>query len=315
MGDIKRQHYVPRSYLKRFSFDGKCIHSFLVKSDCIESLSEDILAQINKDISLKDVCVEKDFYTLKSHARKNGTNPLDIEKNFFHGYAENKFKEIIDHFDDIAKKIIREKKDIEQIKITPEQKFRLLQSAFIQYYRTPRFKKIFQDISTVIDITHSLYKKGLPTEVNIDKFDVSYAHANKTYANIYLFRAFLNKALNYSLLLRVSDNSNFYISDHPVVIHKLGVKGKDCLNVNFYEDEFSLFFPLTPYLILELYNPTYFPKSLHMNNTISIVNSEYENQVNKYQYINSEKFVFSYKNDFSLFLKPVNNGKSENAEL
>ena len=197
--------------------------------------------------------------------------------------AENKFKEIIDHFDDIAKKIIREKKDIEQIKITPEQKFRLLQSAFIQYYRTPRFKKIFQDISTVIDITHSLYKKGLPTEVNIDKFDVSYAHANKTYANIYLFRAFLNKALNYSLLLRVSDNSNFYISDHPVVIHKLGVKGKDCLNVNFYEDEFSLFFPLTPYLILELYNPTYFPKSLHMNNTISIVNSEYENQVNKYK--------------------------------
>ena len=60
--------------------------------------------------------------------------------------------------------------------------------------------------------------------------------------------------------------------------------------------------------MLEYYNPTYFPEALKMNKTISIVDSKYENQVNKYQYINAEKFVFSYKNDFSLFLKPISNG-------
>ena len=315
MGDTRRQHYVPRSYLRRFSFDGKRLHTFLVKHDYTGILSKNILDQINKDISLADVCVAKDFYMLKSHAHKNGISPLELEKSFFQDYAETQLKEIIDYFDDVAKIFIRNKKEIEPIKITAEQKFRLLQSAFIQYYRSPRFRKFFQDISTVIDISHSLYKKRLHTEVNIDKFDISYAHANKTYANIYLFKAFLNKALNYSLLLRVSYNSNFYISDNPVVIHKVGVKGKECLNVNFYEDEFSLFFPLTPYLILELYNPTYIPRALEMNETISIVHSDYEDQVNKYQYINSEKFIFSYKNDFSLFLKPENNGKSENAEL
>lgn len=310
MGNTKRQHYVPRSYLKRFSFDGKCLHTFLIKKDFKELLSEDTLTKINKDISLADVCVEKDFYTLKSHALKNSINPLDLEKTFFKDYAEPKLKEVIDDFDNIAKSFLRGGKEIEHIDITFEQKFRLLQSAFIQYYRSPKFRKSFQGISNLIDFTYRLSrtKKGLPIDEELDKFDVSYTHANKTYANHYLFKSFLNKTLNYSLLLRVSDNSNFYISDNPVVIHKLGAKGKECLNVNFYVDEFSLFFPLTPYLILELYNPTYFPESISMNDTISIVHSEYENQVNKYQYINAEKFIFSYKNDFSLFLRPVNNG-------
>lgn len=307
MGNTKRQHYVPRSYLKRFSFDGKFLHTFLIKKDYKDLQSEDTLT---KNISLADVCVEKDFYTLKSHALKNGIDPLDLEKTFFQDYTEPKFKEIIDHFDDVAQSFLKGKKEIESINITFERKFRLLQSAFIQYHRSPKFKKSFQSISNLIDFTYRLSRteKGLPINEDLNKFDVSYIHANKTYANPYLFKAFLYKALGYSLLLRVSDNSNFYISDNPVVIHKLGAKGEECLNVNFYVDEFSLFFPLTPYLILELYNPTYFPETLSMNDTISIVHSDYENQVNKYQYINAEKFIFSYKNDFSLFLRPVNNG-------
>ena len=116
---------------------------------------------------------------------------------------------------------------------------------------------------------------------------------------------FLQKILSYSLLLRVSDNGNFFTSDNPVVIHKLGVKGKDVFDVNFYRDDFSVFFPLTPNLMLEYYSPIHFPEAIKMNETISIVDVNYENQVNKYQYINAETFVFSYTNDFSLFLKPI----------
>lgn len=77
-------------------------------------------------------------------------------------------------------------------------------------------------------------------------------------------------------------------------------------NVNFYTDDFSLFFPLTPNIILEYYCPSAFPDALSMNDTMSIVSKNYEEQVNKYQYINAEKFVFSPKNDFSLFIKPNN---------
>lgn len=306
MGRTKRQHYVPKCYLKRFSFDNKCIHTFIIDKDYKELLSEDMLAQFNKDISLSDVCVEKDFYTLKSHALKKNINPLELEKAFFQDYAEPKLNEIIDSLDEITQNFIIEKREIKPITITPCQKFRLLQSAFIQYYRSPRFRNFFKNISYIIDNTHKLSKinRGQFNYEDIDN-DVSFTHADKTYANSYLFTAFLNKAINYSLLLRVSDNSNFYTSDNPVVIHKLGVKEGDCLNVNFYKDEFSLFFPLTPYLIMELYNPTYFPETLFMNNTISIVHSKYENQVNKYQYINAENFVFSYKNDFSLLIKPL----------
>ena len=65
-----------------------------------------------------------------------------------------------------------------------------------------------------------------------------------------------------------------------------------------------LLFRLTPNIILEYYNPSFFPDAIMMDKTISIVDSAYENQVNKYQYINAERFIFSPKNDFSLFLKP-----------
>lgn len=36
-----------------------------------------------------------------------------------------------------------------------------------------------------------------------------------------------------------------------------------------------------------------------MDKTISIVDSAYENQVNKYQYINAERFIFSPKMIFT----------------
>lgn len=67
-----------------------------------------------------------------------------------------------------------------------------------------------------------------------------------------------------------------------------------------------VFYPLTPNLMLEYYNPISYPEAISMNRTVSIVDKQYEDQVNKYQYINAENIIISPKNDFSLFIKPHN---------
>lgn len=84
-------------------------------------------------------------------------------------------------------------------------------------------------------------EKGESVE-NIKGLDVAYTHADKTFLNMHLWNIFYHKISSYCLILRVSDNGNFFTSDNPVVIHKLGAKGKDALDVNFYQDDFNVFF-------------------------------------------------------------------------
>lgn len=290
MGDTKRQHYVPRSYLKRFSFDAKRLHT------CLLNRKGNI--QEIKDISISAVCEKRNYYTIMQ-PNKSGMAPLDLEKKFFQDYAEPKSKRIIDFFDSIAKDILQHNFKSESISITDEQKLALIQAVFIQYCRSPRSKNFFLNANEGFKLVHNEIF-GLQDNTFIG-MDVTYNHAIKTYCNPVLFCYFANKLSNYSMLLRISNTGNFSTSDNPVVIHKLGSKGKDVLNVNLLRDDFSIFYPLTPYLMLEFYNPIAFPQAKKMNNTISIVDTKYQYQLNKYQYVNAERHIFSFKNDF-LFL-------------
>ena len=307
MGDTKRQHYVPQSYLKKFSFDGKRLHTFLKRKDSPKIITENNKSNYLKDVSTADVCVKKDFYSIDK-TNPNNTSQLDklaLEKEFFQDYAEPKLVSVINTFEALAQKILDNNSTIADFHLTDELKKDLALSTYIQYYRTPRQRRNLDEINNIIKCSKklSLIENGQNSNV-VKGFDVAYTHANKTFLNPYLLRMFYQKVSSYCLLLRVSPNGNFFTSDNPVVIYKLGVKGKKSLDVNFYKDEFCIFFPLTHNLMLEYYCPYAFPDAIPLNNSISVVDKQYENQVNKYQYINAEKYVFSYKNDFSLFLIP-----------
>lgn len=308
MGKTKRQHYVPRTYLKRFSFDGKRLHTFLISKDIPSIINSSNYGNFVKDISLADACVSQEYYTIDETNPTNnrGLNAMSLEKEFFQDFAEPKLSSIIRLFENLASKILSDNNQVASINFSDEQLYDLALSTFIQYHRSPRLRHPIESVNSLIKhvLKTRLLENGASDVENIKGLDVAFTHADKTYLNPYLWRIFCQKLHSYCILLRVSTNGNFLTSDNPVVIHKLGVKGKECFNVNFYKDDFLIFFPLTPNLMLEYY-PQDFPDALQMDKTISIVEWEYEQQVNKYQYINAEKFIFSHKNDFSLFLKPI----------
>lgn len=310
MGRTKRQHYVPKSYLKRFSFDGKLLHTFLINQNLQNPLLGEELKRIWKDISLSDVCLSKDYYTIDEQNPHNnfGLKAMALEKDFFQDFAEPKLSNVIDKWENEAKRFLANHSSVESMHFTEAQRYDLTLCAFIQYHRCPRVRHHIESVDEVIKLHHKISRKekGMPIESNFKGLDVAFTHADKTYLNPYLWRMFYAKVSSYCLLLRVSENGNFFTSDNPVVIHKLGAKGTNVFNVNFFIDDFSLFFPLTPKIMLEYYCPVVFPEAMSLNNTMSMVSVDYESQVNKYQYINAEKFIFSPKNDFSLFIKPIN---------
>lgn len=310
MRRTKRQHYVPQSYLKRFSFDGTHLHTYIIKPKTSSLLNSTELKNLWKDISITDVCVAKDYYTIdeQNPANNKGTHAMALEKDFFQNFAEPKLNQVIEIFQNLAQKILTSKEKIASVRFTEQQKYELALCAFIQYNRSPRQRHSIEEVDKVIRLQHKLscQERGLPIDEDFKGLDVAFTHADKTYKNPYLWRQFCSRLSSYCLLLRVSDNGNFFTSDNPVVVHKLGARGNDIFNVNFYQDDFNLFFPLTLNLILEYYNPIYCPEAIQLNESISLVSKEYERRVNISQYINAEKFVFSRTNDFSLFLKPIN---------
>jgi hypothetical protein len=111
MGDTKRQHYVPRTYLKHFSFDGKRLHTFLLGKDITSVITEENKNQFIKDISLSDVCVSQDYYTIdESNSNNNrGLKAMCLEKDFFQDFAEPKLTLIIKTFEELAHKILNDK--------------------------------------------------------------------------------------------------------------------------------------------------------------------------------------------------------------
>lgn len=310
MGRTKRQHYVPQCYLKRFSFDGTRLHTFIIKPDTPITLTDEELSEVWKDISICDVCVAKDYYTIDETNRHNNNrvHAMALEKDFFQNFAEPKLLDVIETWDRLAQSILNDKTLIASIRFSEKQRQDLALCAFIQYHRSPRLRHDIESVDKVIRLQHKLSREeeGLLPEPEFKGLDVAFSHADKTFMNTFLWRMFYAKVSSYCLLLRVSENGNFFTSDNPVVIHNLARKCNAIFHVNFYQDDFTLFFPLTPHLMLEYYCPSVFPDSVPMNDTISMVSKKYEDQVNKYQYISAENFIFSHKNDFSLFIKPNN---------
>lgn len=308
MSKTIRQHYVPRTYLKHFSFDGKRLHTFLLNKDTPSVIGPENWGDYVKDISISDVCVGQNFYTIDEANQHNnrGLKSMALEIDFFQNYVEPKLSSIIQTIESLVDSVLKDNTLIASIRFSNEQLYDLAFSSFVQYHRSPRQRHSIESVNSLIRyvLKSERKEKGLDDSEDIKGLDVAFTHADKTYLNTYLWRMFYAKISSYCILIRVSTNGNLFTSDNPVVIHKLGAKGKAVFDVNFYQDEFSLFFPLTPNIILEYYNPSFFPDAIMMDKTISIVDSAYENQVNKYQYINAERFIFSPKNDFSLFLKP-----------
>lgn len=208
------QHFIPRSYLNNFGSkkDDKVLINAKLKN-------EDEI----KIVSTKDICVNKNLYTLPE---KDGQNKFALE-NFYADQIDGKFPEIYD---------VLSNPEIDEIDI--EMKTKIISVALSLYFRTPKFlnqeNKIFEELvrsahakSKGRDIIIEYAGESIiisPEEVDqIVKEQKENNRIKFLSHHLQSFKKFVESKLTDTIYVyHIVDDSELITSDNPVFIRPYG---------------------------------------------------------------------------------------------
>ena len=231
----RKHHFVPVCYLKRFKQNGH-IHSFSKKR------GQEYLCTIDA------VCELPYFYKI---TQKSWWNTLEIEKDFFSKNVESHLGAMITNIEQSIKESLPDNSSLAKMVLDEKTKRFIASIIFIQFYRTPRFKNYYtgkklirQGISSD---THKFTKEEITDPVLV--------HALSTYLNPHM----LNKVVTYLVsgqwVFRYAKECVFLTSDNPVVwIPLTGSKQERFTVGNIEESKCFLYYPITPQIVLEIYD-------------------------------------------------------------
>ena len=278
----RHQHFIPRTYLKYFknSTDSQQVNTF----NKIEN-------KFISNIGINDVCVEKDFYTLKN---LTGEDQLALEEFFD--------KEIERKYDKVYNLLINEK----PFKITIEQKIDILKTTLSMYFRTPKvlnqfmFKidKFIEDLINDKDIDEIQFK-GITIKIDgKTKQEIKKEireHIRVDYLSIQLnfFEEFVKfKIYDGITIIENTSEFDYYTGDNPVNF----TTGSDMFDSNN-----SIYIPLNPKHCIFIAPPKleksgyeiFYQKDNQMH--VHVINSR--------TYNNSERWIIGQGNNFKKSLQ------------
>ncbi len=204
--------------------------------------------------------------------------------------------------------------------LTKNEKEELAQLIAVQHRRMPNIK----------DETSNTYEKAMlecfdiiksgiinmnPEIDNIEatiEYDKDYDTIlhSKLYANEKLVSDFVAQILTKNWIFYISDNTEFYTSDNPIII-KPHIQNEPRYYDGFGMKGVEIIFPISKSIILTMWDSNYFPEKQKKENSFELINPKQMREYNCYQYIWANRQVYSYSNDFALVnaLKMENGGK------
>ncbi len=227
------QHFIPKTYLRKFAHTQNG-PTYLV--DTFNKLSGKIIP----NLSVNDICVETDLYTLKN---LQGDDKYKIE-NFFSENIETKYPEIF-------KLLVQEKKQI----ISAKERMFILYTTLSMYFRTPKVLNQFVSFSAKL-IEEALKNTGTDTidflgyKINIKeksfasiKKEIKETHRiNYVKTQLNLLDEFVKfKSLDGIVVIELFGDQEFITSDNPVEI-----RNSSELNFNLFDLSNSIYIPLDP---------------------------------------------------------------------
>ena len=282
MAKDKKHHFVPVCYLKHFKQNGH-LHFFSKKRQ-----KEDFCA-------VDAICQETYFYLI---TQKSWWKTFEIEKDFFDKNVETPLGPMISQIEEFIKGKLSEHSSTAKINLSNEERRSLASMIFIQFYRTPRFKKYYagrklirQGISS---ITHEFTKEEITDPVLV--------HALSTYLNPHK----LNKVVSYLVggqwVFRYSEEPVFLTSDNPVVwIPLKGSKQERFTIGNIDDSKCFLYYPITPNIVLEIYDKDTKNLPSDFDNLVIRADAERIAGTNLNTIINAEDIVILLDRDINAY--------------
>ena len=272
----KRQHYVPRTYLKSFAINGRnkdMLWAYFFKQGK------------TRFVAIDDVCVENylyEHYICYNDGKTDFISPNSIENGYMQ--FENKYRTVIG-------KIINAQSEI--ISLTTEERDILTGFITSILFRHPTFVNLANDLHAKFYDEHSEWKNELVNKFpKIDDiyFKMSYLHRmlemqQDPNQNISI-QAMKNMFDEDQLCVFKSNSGSFITSDAPIV--------------NVYGDIRGLEYDLIGMPI----SPQYFVAFININENVSnkvfVIDEEQTMSLNKHQYDHSATIIIMSKNKVEL---------------
>jgi hypothetical protein len=262
---------------------------------------------------MMSVCCEDDIYSISdSYVEKNNKetgsqfNRLSLEHNHFANLVEPMFSKLLQSIDVIKDEWILGK---EQYRLQFKEKRELALHLVTQFFRHPQLKDSTVDDylrieKAGIDMVKCVLAKEKGDEsINDLKIDVKceapVLHAKLTYLNDEMLMDFANAIASNIWMFLVSMNGDFYTSDFPIVVEP-HVKNVRPMYMGLAQYGGELTYPLSPSLMLVVFDRVYFKEKEKYDCTFSIANDKEIRRQNMLRYFYAKRHVFSSKKDFNL---------------
>lgn len=296
-----KQHYIPRCYLKRFSDNDKSIFTY----DKQQSKAY--------PASMMSVCCEDDMYSISdSYIEENNKetgshlNRLSLEHSHFANSVEPMFSHLLQSIDVIKDEWISKR---EQYRLQFKEKREIALHLVTQFFRHPQLKDSTVDDYLRIEkaridmVKLFLAKEKGDESINDLKIDVQceapVLHAQLTYLNNEMLMNFADAIASNIWMFLVSKNRDFYTSDFPIVVEP-HVKNARPMYMGLAQYGGKLTYPLSPDLMLVVFDREYFKEKEEYDCTFSIAVDKEIRRQNMLRYFYAKRHVFSSKKDFSL---------------
>jgi len=245
---------------------------------------------------------------IEENNKETGSNidRLSLEHNHFANFEEPMFSQLLQSIDIIKDEWILDK---EQYRLQFKEKRELALHLVTQFFRHPQLKNSTVDDylrmeKASIDMVKLFLAKEKGDEsindLKIDvKCEVPVLHAQLTYLNNETLMDFADAIANNIWMFLVSKNGDFYTSDFPIVVEP-HVKNAPPMYMGLAQYGGELTYPLSPDLMLIIFDRAYFKEKEEYDCTFSIIDDKEIRRQNMLRYFYAKRHVFSKKKDFNL---------------
>jgi len=294
----KHQHFIPKTYLKKFA---RTRDKGIFLLDAYDKINN----EIKTDLSVRDVCVETDLYTLKY---LKGKEKYKIE-NFFSDNIET-------HYPKVYNLLVKEKKEY----ITGKERAFILNTTLSMYFRTPKVLNKF--VSFASKLIEQFQSSNEVEKINFLGFDISIKDKsfnqikkeikeNQRIDFIKIQVALLTQFVKFKFfdgfaVIELVGDNEFITSDNPVII-----RNSFSLKFNLFDTKNSIYIPLdskhalfiAPKQSGTIINQVFYQKDDFVQH-IALNQGVYDNA--ERWVLGSEKGILNFLNDLEEYAKPGN---------
>lgn len=282
MAKDKKHHFVPVCYLNHFKQNGH-LHYYSKTRQKENFCTVDAL------------CQQTYFYLI---TQKSWWRTFEIEKDFFNENVESPMGPMITQIEKTIKDLMTDNCPMAKTTLKEETRRSIASMIFIQFFRTPRFRKYYEGKRVIRKGISSQTHEYIEEEVS----DPVLVHALSTYLNPHKHKKVVSYLVGGQWVFRYSEEPVFLTSDNPVVwIPLRGPKQERFTIGNIDDSKCFLYYPITPNIVLEIYDKDTKNLPSDFDNLVIRADSERIAGTNLNTIINAEDIVILLDKDINSY--------------